>query len=341
MDTLDYFDALEAVETNGALYRFLDTSKKKIPAIARAAVQNNFNALEYIPSELKVDKSFFRSLLDIEDIDKLSLYDIFDLSLRKDRALLLETLDKIYIEYALIDDAFEHDKEIVMKILRYQQSSGTFFFLPDSLKLDKDIIQQAILYDAKCFEQIDDCLKKDIEFVSKCIEIEPFIYPYIHESLKTNFELALKAVEKDGETIVFIQPPLKNNRRIVEKAIQTNYYSMQYVPNEYKENKAFVLPILKKSPSIYQFLSDDLKRSKQIVMLAIQKESNVNHIPKDLLYTKHVLFKIIKENPKTYLELSEIFHQDKDIKEYYELITGNTKCNENTYFSINDFSALK
>ncbi len=197
-----------------------------------------------------------------------SVFDI-DESFKKDREIVLATVQQNGWALIQADESFKKDREIVLTAVK--KSGTTLQFADESFKKDREIVLAAVQQNGKALQYADDSLKKDREIVLAAVQEAGSVLEFAATSLRKDREIVLAAVQQDGEVLEYADESLKKDRDIVLAAIKQNGWYLQYADGSLKKDRDIILTAIKHDGRILQLADETLKKDRKIVLAAVQQ----------------------------------------------------------------------
>lgn len=321
---------IEDIKAGGTkIFEILSKNKKLDRDFMLRAIEQNSELCKYLPEDLITDNEIFKKVVLAEP--KVALHWMNQKGIDKkieDREIALKLLNieefepNKYISSTLFSGP-DFAKEAVK--INYR----VFYNLPDYLKNNKEIVEEAIKKFGGNIEYVDKSLVND-NLVLEAINTYGKALAYGSNELKESKEIVLSAIEQDGEALKYASNELKNNKEIVLKAIERNEHALEYASEELKKDKKIIIEAIDKNPNVLQYVDEKFKNDKEIILKAVKKEPHtIKYASKELIGksfenrgNKEFLLKVIKEQPKAFNYIPENYkdeegkYNQEDYKEY-------------------------
>jgi hypothetical protein len=320
------------------------------------AIKNNVTLFDSLSDNLKNDKEFIMSLLDVnerylfiinekfyddDDIATLIVekypeeYNMLSLRQKNNRDLALQCLKKANI-YKYLPSTFKSDMEFLKEGFKY---GGIFKTLSNELRSNKEVIMEALKYDANVVKQIyfkEPDKAKDFftdEIIEEMLSINGLAIAYLDENIKSNRKYAMMAIKQNPKSIKFIDKQLYTDYEIIMTALKNDSSLISLIDTiDYN----IALKLVKDNPNNYSLLKNNMD-DYEIILETLKQDG----------YKLFMVDATILENNNDYskLAMEAVKQNGKALKfisykcdNYYEICEAAIKQNAYAYSYIrNDF----
>ena len=193
---------LEAVKTNGLVYQnMLCDDFRKDKEIAKEAVKENLNNINYVPEELKLDKEF---VLDVLRNTGVQLNRIILINrpskLVNDEEVILAAVKNDDADINLASPRLIEDRDFIIKCVHV--NPYILKYLPGYIN-DREIVKEAVKKDVYALQFAVDDLVNDKDFVLEMIRIDCNAYLFRGEDIENDRDIALEAIKNSNGIMLF------------------------------------------------------------------------------------------------------------------------------------------
>jgi len=182
-------------------------------------------------------------------------------------------------------------------------------------------------------------VRNDRDIILKIVSIEGRAYEDIGENLKNDYEIALTASQK-GAPLRMIAPQFRNDEKIAMNCLKhTNYHeypentkeielilNLMAISDELAENADFVASCIKSLPQVYNYFPQEMKMVPEYAFALLNTPNSINLLPKEFFQNRENALKLIKIDPKTIDNCSDLMKNPDFVK---ELISENIDVSKN------------
>jgi hypothetical protein len=204
-----------------------------------------------------------------------------------------------------------NDRQVVELVISID--GHLFNFVNQEFKMDKSIIEKAILNDADSFRFIPESLKDDRSFVLELGSINGNIFPKLSNDLKNDKEIVRHAMLQDFDNLEYASDRLRNDKEFIFSVLNENIKLQN-------ENKKIMDSILKDFEETHEKKYDDeywVQRDKLYKELSKKYtfwNCGILHGVSDVLKSdKEFVLDILKIDPWSVRSLSETLKLHKNV----------------------------
>ena len=294
----NYFDsyefALQAVIQNGLLLKYASATIKDNYDIVLQAVRQNAAAVQFASEELRNNnKKIVTEAINAKNVN-YRLYYISGKSYDKPEVILKYVSKKLLCTKNLIYDAIKYDAE-------------EFKYASDKLKNDKKFVLKCIKRNFEIYHYLPDSLKKDPEvFRELLLKLESFKRSFVdweidHKKINTFSEMVKEAFKKDGLVLKYLPTDMRNDKEIAILAMKSSIGWGHTFDDE---------PI----EVIYRYLSDELKHDRDICKISITHTQGRSYqfMPTKLINDKEIIELALSKNTTEFNAFPKEYRDDRD-----------------------------
>jgi len=202
----------------------------------------------------------------------------------KNEEYIYKLLDINYEVFKFFSEENKNSKDFVVQLIEKYECFRIYEFLPEKLKVDKDILNLCIEHN---LDKVPDKYKLDDTLIRNILSKDPKSLCYFPEMVKNNIEYVRISIKKEGISFIHASEELRNNIDLVYEST-----TLSEDPNNI----------------IFEELGEELKRNITDLKLLIEKYLK-NHEENE--YFIESLIKEIDENLKDdivkYLESKKLY----------------------------------
>lgn len=254
---------LEAVRTNGDVYKHLSDAFKTEREIALESIKSRGLVMEDLPEEFKKDPEI--ALEAIKQNGKAFQYIHPDL--KKCQNMILAALSKYPSAFEFLENKnLNGNKDFMLLVLGLNGS--LLKYASDNLKKDKEVVMKAVCQYGPALE-FADLFNDDIQVVSAAIEEYFLAFEHASKNLKNNKTMGLAAVKKSWEVLHQLSDQLKDDEDIVLTCVKQYGGSLETASSRLKNDRQFILKAVEKWGT-YKHISHELKKDPEILIKALK-----------------------------------------------------------------------
>tara|TARA_B100000989_G_C19524076_1_gene465821 strand:- start:1512 stop:2954 length:1443 start_codon:yes stop_codon:yes gene_type:complete len=169
-------------------------------------------------------------------------------NLKKDKSILIATVENNPRTYEKLSDEQRNDEEILLAAME-SKKGGSFYtpfkFASDELKSNRNVVLKVLSYNGYSLEHVQDNLKKDKEIVLEAVKQTGYSLQYAEENFRQDREIVMYAA-RDGASN-YIDSSFKNDQEICLSLIKKNAGSIFWCDESLKKDKAFMIKAIEQN----------------------------------------------------------------------------------------------
>eukprot|EP01080_Neovahlkampfia_damariscottae_P004080 gene4080-7369_t len=217
-------------------------------------LKSNTGSFKDIPKEFQSDVDVMLQLLKFKPKSFKKMTE----KLRNDKEFVLKAL-KLRARYQYISDELKKDREIILASL--DGYFHNFYHIDDSLKNDEEILLKAINTYPQNFKMIPKKYKKSFDFIMKSIEISGAVLSNLPHNYRRDHDIIMKFYD------------FRNDNYLTDELLLSAlYYDLpsQGYPSSFYLNKETLLKAVSINPQFINMIEGDFRRDLEILMRAIR-----------------------------------------------------------------------
>jgi len=280
----DKLFVLMAVNYSSLYYKKISNELKyDKDIIFNAAMTNNNNFFQYIPTEYKSDKEFMKFYINISSI----YFKYASNELKNDEELInfaINSQNSLNCEIILhyLNNSYKDNEDFVKMILN--KNIGCFRFISNRLQNKKEIIMLCIeklkLSTNKfnnILQYLNDINRNDKEIILPLINMNGSHIEYISKNLELDNDIVYTAIKNDPDAHIFIHKSFFNNKDFILLCLHDNDYHdhlkymnfLSSLNDKFKDDKDIVIGSIKKCCKNIFYCSNRLLNDKDVILTAL------------------------------------------------------------------------
>ena len=300
-DFRNYDVALAVVQQNINALQYIPEYIVGYQKIVKIAVQQNPYALQFLPKEL-INRKL--AMVAVQRYG-FALQFLPKELINREMAMIAVQENGLALQYV--------PKELIdreMAMIAVQQNSNALYYVPKEL-INHEMAMMAV-------QQNSDALKyvpSDIEGYKEIAIVAVQQYILAIEFVPTNIEgykeIAIATVKKDGYALQYIPKELID-QEIAMAAVQQNIFSLQYVPEDIEGYEKIAMIAVQQSGYALQCVPKELI-NREIAITAVQQDSYaLKFVPKELIDREMAMMAVQNDN-------YALIYVPRDIEGYEEI----------------------
>ena len=286
----------KAIAHNGLNLEFASDELKKNKEFLLSAVEENQDAIKFIPSNFLKSEIFVKDLIEKVNSVTNTIFELIPEKLKKNKSILIKIAQKIQLGDELEGYFNENDFQFFCEVVK---KNGDFiYFASEKLRDDEELVKVAIKFGDGSLSNISERLRNDPEMVIWAIENNrPALLRSAGEIAKDDFDVIKTAVCRQGSALDWASERLRDDNEIVKLAVDEDPYALKYASERIRNNKTFVLKICEREIHAYIYAGDSLWSDKDFALFVAPKVPNcLDHFSSKIQKDPDVLSVYYNEN---------------------------------------------
>ena len=286
----------KAIAHNGLNLEFASDELKKNKEFLLSAVEENQDAIKFIPSNFLKSEIFVKDLIEKVNSVTNTIFELIPEKLKKNKSILIKIAQKIQLGDELEGYFNENDFQFFCEVVK---KNGDFiYFASEKLRDDEELVKVAIKFGDGSLSNISERLRNDPEMVIWAIENNrPALLRSAGEIAKDDFDVIKTAVCRQGSALDWASERLRDDNEIVKLAVDEDPYALKYASERIRNDKTFVLKICEKEIHAYIYAGDSLWSDKDFALFVAPKVPNcLDHFSSKIQKDPDVLSVYYNEN---------------------------------------------
>ncbi|EFC37507.1 predicted protein [Naegleria gruberi] len=299
---------MKLVKLNGHTIRFCSDELKNDKEMAIIAVKSDPYSYYCLPPNMKNDREILLKCASI------ALFDLpYDISSDREfmNSLLISGKQLLnFLEYSALTRDFEleligsncnyqyglfgrikEEEELFTRIVNIDPSAF-MFATSDNIRNNKQIVMNALFYEAEILGNISEELKNDRELFELAIRLHDNVLYYASMNLRNDKDLVMMSIEYDAFSFQYASEELKNDRQVAELAITINGLNFQFASEDLRNDKEFCKLATRNSyHCLNEYLGADMKRERNLILENVKKHTSF--IPDEFKDDKEIVFESV------------------------------------------------
>ena len=287
----------KAIADNGLNLEFASDELKKNKDFLLSAVEENQDAVKFIPSNFLESEIFVKDLIEKVNSVTNTIFELIPEKLKKNKSILIKIAQKIQYLGQKLEGYF--DKNDLQFFSEVVKKNGDFiYFASEKLRDDEELVKVAIKFGDCSLSNISERLRNDPEMVIWAIENNrPALLSSAGEIAKDDFDVIKTAVCRQGSALDWASERLRDDNEIVKLAVDEDPYALKYASERIRNDKTFVLKICEKEIHAYIYAGDSLWSDKDFALFVAPKVANcLDHFSSKIQKDPDVLSVYYNEN---------------------------------------------
>jgi hypothetical protein len=253
---------------------------------ARSTAPNlSYVSEDYLGRSIRNDKDIVLAAISRNDQE----FQFASRELKRDPDVILAAAKDSYNPLlSWLDTDLRDSKELMLKVLRLLQQKGissNYDYLPDRLKLDRDIRLELVAKEVYYYEYMPNEMKKDEEFVRQCIVRNPVVMEYVkNENITNDKEFVL--ANPDTFPFAFM---LRRDREVVMQLVDKCGWKFvaPHMIGEMQSDIKLWRTILSVDGCLLEYAAPNIKSNIELVRHAVSNNpQSIRYIGGDLFANK-------------------------------------------------------
>lgn len=286
----------KAIAHNGLNLEFASDELKKNKDFLLSAVEENKDAVKFIPSNFLELEIFVKDMIEKVNSVTNSIFELIPENLKKNKSILIKIAQKIQLGRELEGYFDKNDFQFFSEVVK---KNGDFiYFASEKLRDDEELVKAAIKFGDCNLRNISERLRNDPEMVIWAIENNrPAKLRSAGEIARDDFDVIKTAVCRQGGALGWASDRLKDDNEIVKLAVNEDPFALKYASERIRNDKTFVLKICEKEIHAYIYAGDSLWSDKDFALFVAPKVPNcLDHFSSKIQKDPDVLSVYYNEN---------------------------------------------
>jgi hypothetical protein len=261
--------------------------------------------------QIQIDK---KTVLNLVKVEGMAL-EFASKDLQNDKEVVFEAIRNNPQAFQFASKEIQHDKEFIL--FAFENRIHLLRYIPVEFQNDKNVVEES-LKSQDSFEFVSEELKGDKSFVLEVLEVLEVsawtLLKYASKELQNDKEVVFEAIRNDPQAFQFASKEIQHDKEFILDAFKNDIHLSRYIPVEFQNDKNVVKESLKSQDS-FEFVSEELKGDKSFVLevLEVSVGTLLKYASKELQNDKEVVFKAIRNNPRSFQFASKEIQNDKEV----------------------------